>query len=93
MVKTKKISVSFPKDMLDELDAAVFNLNKNRSMIIREAITFYLSRSRQSLKREDIKKGYIEMSEINLKLARMCFDADENQYARYDKKLGEMGKT
>lgn len=46
---------------------------KNRSEIVREAIRFYLGERKRTLMIEQMKRGYIEMAEINLRLA--CDDS------------------
>ncbi|QGT98742.1 Programmed cell death antitoxin YdcD [Candidatus Syntrophocurvum alkaliphilum] len=43
--------------------------SKNRSEIVREAIKFYLGERKKNLMREQMKKGYLEMAEINLNIA------------------------
>jgi len=42
---------------------------KNRSEVVREAIGFYLGERKKNFIREQMKKGYMEMAEINLKFA------------------------
>lgn len=38
---------------------------------------------------EELKRGYQEMAELNLELAELCFDADQEAYSQYEEKLTE----
>ncbi|NLX88497.1 MAG: CopG family transcriptional regulator [Syntrophomonadaceae bacterium] len=66
---SKRIIVTVPETLLFEMDSVTVSECKNRSEIVREAIRFYLGERRRLLVREQMKKGYLEMAEINLSLA------------------------
>ena len=38
---------------------------------------------------EALKNGYKEMADINLELAQICFEADDDCLKRYEEKLTE----
>ncbi len=58
-----------PEALLFEMDSVTETESKNRSEIVREAIRFYLGERRRLLAREQMKKGYLEMAQINLRIA------------------------
>ena len=62
----------------------------NRSEFVREAMKLYIREKRKIEMRDKMKKGYIEMAEITIRLAEMCFDADHDQQLKYEDKLGEL---
>ena len=39
-----------------------------------------------------LKKGYLEMAQVNLTIANMCISADSEQLAVYEEKLAESEK-
>lgn len=69
MPDSKKITVTVPADLLSEIDKFTRFENKNRSEIIREAIVYYLGERKKATIIEQMKKGYLEMAEINLCIA------------------------
>lgn len=36
-----------------------------------------------------LRKGYLEMASLNLSIAQMCFDADNEVFRQYEEKLTE----
>ena len=85
----KKILVSLPDSLLQEVDSIVTVEKINRSELVREAMKLYIRERRRIEMRDKMKKGYQEMAEINLKLAEMCFDADSELQLNYEEKLAE----
>jgi CopG family transcriptional regulator/antitoxin EndoAI len=69
MPASKRIIITVPEALLFEMDTVTMSESKNRSEIVREAIRFYLGERRRLLFREQMKKGYLEMAEINLRIA------------------------
>ncbi len=89
MAQQKKILISLSDSLLKEVDALASLQNVNRSEFIREAMKLYI-RERKKVEISDrMKKGYEEMAEINLELARYCYDADCRQLLSYEEKLSE----
>lgn len=65
----KRIMVSLPESVIAEIDGIVSMEKVNRSELIQEVMLLYITeRKRQSL-REQMKRGYAEMAQINLTLA------------------------
>lgn len=66
---SKRIIITVPENLLAEVDHVTMMDSKNRSEIVREAIRFYLGERKKNLMREQMKKGYLEMAELNLRIA------------------------
>lgn len=69
MPASKRIIITVPETLLCEVDDITMLESKNRSELVREAIRFYLGERKKKLMLEQMKKGYLEMAEINLSLA------------------------
>lgn len=69
MSQVKRIMISLPDSLLAEVDGIVAAEQLNRSEFIREAMKLYIAERKRRLLREQMKKGYLEMANINLALA------------------------
>lgn len=69
MPASKRIIITVPENLLAEVDYMTVLDSKNRSEIVREAIRFYLGERKRNLMREQMKKGYLEMAQLNLIIA------------------------
>jgi CopG family transcriptional regulator/antitoxin EndoAI len=74
---TKRIMISIPQHLLQEVDGVVEKENSNRSELIRQAMSMYLYERKKRHIRETMKKGYMEMASINLNMASEAFTAEE----------------
>lgn len=90
MSELRKILISLPANLLNELDSIVSVDKTNRSELVREAMKLYIRERRKIEIRDRMKKGYQEMAEINIKLAEMFFDTDCDQQSNYEERLGEL---
>ena len=90
MAELKKILISLPDNLLKEIDSIVAVVKINRSEFVREAMKLYIREKRKIEMRDRMKKGYQEMAEINMMLAEMCFEADNDQQAIYEERLREL---
>jgi CopG family transcriptional regulator / antitoxin EndoAI len=89
----KKILISIPDNLLEELDNIVSNEKTNRSILVREAMNLYIREKHKIELREKMRNGYEEMAQINLRLAEVCLGADNDQQCSYEERLGEMEET
>lgn len=89
MSELRKILISLPDSLLKEVDDFISQQKVNRSEFVREAMALYIREKRRIEIRERLKKGYIEMGEINLSIACMCIGADSVQQFSYEEKLSE----
>ena len=74
---TKRIMISLPQHLLQEVDGMVQQDNSNRSEFIRNAMKLYLKERKKRLIREMMQRGYKEMAKINLNMASEAFLAEE----------------
>lgn len=88
MSQLKKVLITVPDALLSEVDSLADSENRNRSELVREAMKMYLHVRKQQ-QEEQMKKGYQEMADVNLSIARMCFDAEEEAFSAYEEKLAE----
>lgn len=77
--------ISLPHQLLQEVDGMVQSENSNRSELIREAMRMYLQDRRRNFLRETMKKGYMEMANINLLMASEAFSAEEEAEITLDR--------
>ncbi|WML42675.1 CopG family ribbon-helix-helix protein [Neobacillus sp. PS3-40] len=71
-----EILVELPQHLLTELDGFVKQENVNRSEFIYQATKMYLRERKQRQIRETMRRGYMEMSKINLTIASEAFLAE-----------------
>ncbi|MDR0287174.1 MAG: ribbon-helix-helix protein, CopG family [Clostridiales bacterium] len=88
MPEIKKILISLPESLLNEVDNLASVEKTNRSVIIREAMKQYLGQHKKMELRERLIKGYQEMAELNVMLAEECFSQDNEDFLNYEKNLG-----
>jgi CopG family transcriptional regulator / antitoxin EndoAI len=74
---TKRIMISLPHHLLQEVDGVIEKEKSNRSEFIRQAMHLYLKERKSRTIRETMQKGYMEMAKINLKMASEAFGAEE----------------
>lgn len=87
MAETKRIMISLPNSLLEEVDNIVSIESKNRSEFIREAMKLYLRERKKIQINETMKNGYREMSQINLFFAEMGLEEDYNELINYENRL------
>lgn len=75
---TKRIMISLPDYLLQEVDGIVEKENSNRSEFIRQAMKLYLLERKKRYLRESMQRGYMEMAKINLNIASEAFHAEED---------------
>lgn len=69
--------ITLPQHLLTEVDGVAQNEHSNRSELIRKAMKMYLRERKKRFLRESMKKGYMEMANINLNMASEAFVAEE----------------
>lgn len=77
-VNTKRIMISLPDQLLQEVDGIVEQENSNRSELIRQAMKLYLMERKKRYLRESMQRGYMEMAKLNLHIASEAFHAEED---------------
>lgn len=89
MADNKRIMISLPASLLEEVDGITGQDRTNRSQLIREAMRFYLEERKKSRLREEMRRGYLEMAQINLSLAQEAFSYEEEVRIVIESKLVE----
>lgn len=89
MAESKRIIISLPNTLLQEVDDIVEIEKRNRSEFIREAMKLYIRERRKIQIKENMKKGYREMGAINLALSEIGLDMDVNTLKDYEARLAE----
>ncbi|NMA86918.1 MAG: ribbon-helix-helix protein, CopG family [Tissierellia bacterium] len=87
MAETKKIMVSLPNNLVEEIDFIVSMEEKNRSEFVKEAMKLYIREKRKVEVSEKLKDGYLEMSKINLNFAEMGLSQDMEELNIYEVRL------
>ena len=77
VAESKRIMISLPESLLAEVDDVVTLENRNRSEFIREAINSVLHERRKRGIREQMRRGYQEMAQLNLAIAKELFSTEE----------------
>lgn len=85
----KRISVTLPDLLLKEIDDISIADNRSRSEVIRLALNRYVGEKRRIELKGQMKKGYLEMSDINLDIAEKSLLSDESAYEIYEDFLSE----
>jgi CopG family transcriptional regulator / antitoxin EndoAI len=84
-MNTKRIMISLPDQLLQEVDGIVEQENSNRSELIRQAMRLYLIERKKRYLRESMQRGYLEMAKINLHIASEAFHAEEDAGVTLDR--------
>ncbi|MBS3976734.1 MAG: ribbon-helix-helix protein, CopG family [Syntrophomonadaceae bacterium] len=85
----KRIMISLPESLLEEVDGLATVERRNRSEFIREAMRLYIAERKRFTIREQMKRGYQEMAHINLALALEHIDAEIDFQDLFEGKLAE----
>lgn len=77
----KRIVISLPDYLLEEIDVVIGEENVNRSEWIRQAMRRELVERKKQNIRESMKRGYAEMANINLRISAESFlvEGEANQ--------------
>jgi hypothetical protein len=74
---------------LSQLKKVFFKLALVKSGANAAAVSDLMKKYKSINTEKSLKKGYKEMALINLSLAEMCFDADNEVLRQYEEKLTE----
>ena len=76
MAELKRIMISIPNNLLQEVDGIIAMEKLSRSQFVREAMRLYIEDRKRKAIRDIMRKGYQEMAVINLSLAEEGLFAD-----------------
>lgn len=87
MAQAKRIIVSLPNHLLQEVDGIVRRETGNRSAFIREAVLLLIEQRNRKEQIEKCRIGYERMGKLNLVLAEEGFDEDSQAFNSYENYL------
>ncbi|MBQ8002556.1 MAG: ribbon-helix-helix protein, CopG family [Clostridia bacterium] len=80
----KKISITLPEDIISDIDNLCEELHISSNSMIELMVKSYLAEKRRIENKSNLKKGYLEMAEINLSIAKECFNSDQATQDAYE---------
>lgn len=89
MAQAKRIMVSLPSTLLQEVDGIVRRETGNRSAFVREAMLLLIAERRRRERMEAYKSGYEKAGRLNLALAEEGLAADCHDLERYEEYLAD----
>jgi len=89
MPTSKKLVVTLSKTLYVEFNKALKKDSKKRSEFFREAVILYIEEKKRLSYIDEMKRGYLEMAELNLQIADMGFEIDIKDFKDYEVKLSE----
>ncbi|MCD5407387.1 MAG: CopG family transcriptional regulator [Desulfotomaculum sp.] len=77
-----KIVLNFPENLVSEIDYLAQRELVDRGELVRKAVCIYIRDRKRCYLREQMKKGYLEMANINLQLAleQAKLEAEVDEY-------------
>lgn len=89
MKKIKKLQ-NLPEGLLEEFDEAHRSKSdKDKSVIIRKTVVYYINERKRKGLKELMKKGYQEMGNINCEISECGITIDCLELAKYEAGLAE----
>ena len=80
MADLRRIMISIPNSLLQEVDGIIAMEKLSRSQFVRDAMRVYIEDRKRKAVRDLMRKGYQEMAAINLTLAEEGLEADREAY-------------
>ena len=91
MAQAKRIAVILPEDLLVSVDGLA---GENRSAFVREALRLLIrQRRRIQANLHRLRRGYEQMSKLNLELAEEGIEDDLSAIEAYERLLAEEDKS
>ena len=87
MAQAKRIMVSLPGNLLQEVDGIVRRETGNRSAFIREAMLLLIAQRQRHERFEKCRLGYGRMGSINRALAEEGLEEDSRELENYENYL------
>ncbi|ABS32409.1 CopG family transcriptional regulator [Clostridium botulinum] len=89
MADKKKVVINLPNTLYNEINEIIKKDSQKRSEFFREAIILYIEERKKQIKMDEMKKGYIEMANINRDYAEQGFEQDVKDLKNYEAMLSE----
>ena len=79
----RRIIVTMPPDLLQQVEEMAAKLNFNRSQFIRRAVEEFLEEQRRRELRELLKEGYLYRAQESLEMAEEFYVAEQEAWDQY----------
>ncbi len=79
-VKTKKILVEFPEDLLQETQQIASDLATDRSKVIRRAVRFYLQKRKNARIARALAEGYQAFADLDRRIVAEFDGVDSESF-------------
>lgn len=89
MSNSNKSVVNLSDTLNNEYNKALEEDCKDKSEFIKESIILYIEDKKKLSYLNEMKKGYLEMGELNVEIAEMGFASDIKEFREYEAKLSE----
>ena len=83
-MEQKKISITLPEDIISDIDKLSADLHISANTLVESIVKSYLAERRRIENKANLKQGYLEMAEINLSIAKECFNSDQATQDAYE---------
>ena len=90
MAELKREQNNMPNALLEEAKSIISKKDMDKEEYIKDTMSFYIKEKKRIEIIEELKKGYQEMSKINLELSETGLDEDLNDLFAYEKYVGEI---
>ncbi len=87
MAQAKRIAVSMPENLLQEVDGIVRRETGNRSAFVREAVLLLVEERRRRERLEVMRVGYQQMGRINRSFAEDGMETASQELDEYENYL------
>lgn len=89
---SSKVLISLPPKLLSDADEYAKAKELTRSELMRRALKQYLALEHRLELRAELKRGYIEMAQLNSELAEDGLPLDEEAFNVYERSLRSVNK-
>jgi CopG family transcriptional regulator/antitoxin EndoAI len=79
----RRVIVTMPPDLLQQVEEMAAKLDFNRSQFIRQAVKAFLEEQRRCELRELLKEGYVYRTQESLEMAEEFYVAEQESWDRY----------
>jgi len=93
MAETKRIMISIPQSLLEEVDAFLSTEKCNRSEFIRQAMIEFIKERKRVQLREQLRAGYAAMAALNRQLSEEGMAEDCESLQHYERLLMESDRS
>lgn len=88
MSRVRRVLICLPEQLLSEADGLASAVQLSRSALIREAVRHYIIERKRLILKDQMKKGYIEMAELNLDIAGEHFSLEAEANRSFEPAAG-----